>query len=122
MNPLLLDFGIHPQAAAVTSTLMVLFTSSSAALSFGFSHQLNLQFALVFGLCCMGASLVGVILVQRVVERSGKVGSTDIFSSQACLHASMLAMPTYADMSMHGIIGTFAPIIAFYTYHEWGVP
>ena len=63
MNPLLLDFGIHPQAAAATSTLMVLFTSSSAALSFGFSHQLNLQFALVFGLCCMAASLVGVILV-----------------------------------------------------------
>ena len=78
VNPLLLDFGIHPQAAAATSTLMVLFTSSSAALSFGFSHQLNLQFALVFGLCCMAASLVGVILVQRVVERSGKVGNTNM--------------------------------------------
>ena len=73
MNPLLLEFGIHPQAAAATSTLMVLFTSSSAALSFGFGHQLNLQFALVFGLCCMGASLAGVIVVQRIVQRSGKV-------------------------------------------------
>ena len=73
INPLLLEFGVHPQAAAATSTLMVLFTSSSAALSFGFGHQLNLQFALTFGLCCMGASLAGVVLVQRVVKRSGKV-------------------------------------------------
>ena len=73
VNPLLLEFNIHPQAAAATSTLMVLFSSSSAALSFGFGHQLNLHFALIFGLCCMGASLVGVLLVQRVVSRSGKV-------------------------------------------------
>ena len=80
MNPLLLEFGIHPQAAAATSTLMVLFTCSSAALSFGFGHQLNLQYALVFGLCCMGASLVGVILVQRIVKRSGKVRKPDIIT------------------------------------------
>ena len=75
VNPLLLEFNIHPQAAAATSTLMVLFSASSAALSFGFGHQLNLHFALIFGLCCMGASLVGVLLVQRIVKRSGKVGS-----------------------------------------------
>ena len=91
VNPLLLDFGIHPQAAAATSTLMVLFTSSSAALSFGFSHQLNLQFALVFGLCCMAASLVGVILVQHVVERSGKVGDTDMLPSSGPLNAAVAA-------------------------------
>ncbi|CAL5218926.1 g672 [Coccomyxa viridis] len=72
VNPLLLEFNIHPQAAAATSTLMVLFSASSAALSFGFGHQLNLHFALIFGLCCMGASLIGVLLVQRIVKRSGK--------------------------------------------------
>ena len=38
VNPLLLEFNIHPQAAAATSTLMVLFSSSSAALSFGFGQ------------------------------------------------------------------------------------
>ena len=85
VNPLLLEFGVHPQAAAATSTLMVLFTSSSAALSFGFGHQLNLQFALVFGLCCMGASLVGVVLVQRIVKRSGKVcGPDGILTAKPC--------------------------------------
>ncbi len=83
VNPLLLEFNIHPQAAAATSTLMVLFSSSSAALSFGFGHQLNLHFALIFGLCCMGASLVGVLLVQRMVQRSGKV----FLCFLACAHS-----------------------------------
>ncbi len=73
VNPLLLEFGTHPHVAAATSTLMVLFSSSSAALSFGFGGLLNLQFSLIFGLCCMGASLLGVLLVQRIVDRSGKV-------------------------------------------------
>jgi uncharacterized membrane protein YfcA len=75
VNPLLLEFGIHPHVAAATSTLMVLFSSSSAALSFGFSRLLNMQFALVFGLCCLGASIVGVLVVSRIVKRSGKVST-----------------------------------------------
>ena len=100
MNPLLLDFGVHPQAAAATSTLMVLFTSSSAALSFGFSHQLNLQFALVFGLCCMAASLVGVILVQRVVERSGKV-SPSIYILKSSLSACIYARHAHLCRHVH---------------------
>ncbi len=56
----------------------MLFSSSSAALSFGFSHLLNAQFALVFGLCCMAASLIGVLIVSRIVERSGNVRTLDI--------------------------------------------
>lgn len=58
-----------------TRAAQVLFSSSSAALSFGFAHLLNAQFALVFGLCCMGASLLGVLIVSRIVERSGRVHS-----------------------------------------------
>lgn len=72
IGPLLLAFDTHPRVAAATSTLMVLFSASSAALSFGFARALNLQFALVFGLCCMVASLAGVLLVSRIVQRSGK--------------------------------------------------
>lgn len=89
VNPLLLEFGTHPHVAAATSTLMVLFSSSSAALSFGFGGLLNLQFSLVFGLCCMGASLVGVLIVSRIVDRSGKV----------CHLADVLCMP-YAHFTL----------------------
>ena len=90
VNPLLLEFNIHPQAAAATSTLMVLFSSSSAALSFGFGHQLNLHFALIFGLCCMGASLAGVLLVQRMVKRSGKVFLCFLTCAHSCPRGSLL--------------------------------
>lgn len=47
MGPLLLEFGLHPMVSAATSGLMVLFSSSIAAFSFGFDHLLNTQFALV---------------------------------------------------------------------------
>jgi uncharacterized membrane protein YfcA len=73
IGPLLLEFGTHPHVAAATSTVMVLFSASSAALSFGFARLVNLQFALAFGLSCCVASLAGVLLVNRIIERSGKV-------------------------------------------------
>ena len=73
IGPLLLEFGTHPHVAAATSTVMVLFSASSAALSFGFARLVNLQFALTFGLSCFVASLAGVLLVNRIIERSGKV-------------------------------------------------
>lgn len=47
MGPLLLEFGLHPMVSAATSGLMVLFSSSIAAFSFGFDNLLNTQFALV---------------------------------------------------------------------------
>ncbi|KAK9808711.1 hypothetical protein WJX72_002354 [[Myrmecia] bisecta] len=72
INPLLLQLGIHPQVSAATSTLMVLFSGSSAALSFGFDHALNLQYALIFGLGCFATSFVGVIVVARIIKKSGK--------------------------------------------------
>ncbi|KAK9843827.1 hypothetical protein WJX81_007905 [Elliptochloris bilobata] len=72
MGPLLLEFGLHPMVSAATSGLMVLFSSSIAAFSFGFDGLLNMQFALIFGLGCFAASLAGVLLVARVVKRSGK--------------------------------------------------
>lgn len=104
VNPLLLEFNIHPQAAAATSTLMVLFSSSSAALSFGFGHQLNLHFALIFGLCCMGASLVGVLLVQRMVKRSGKVFLCFLTHAQGELSICCRACPKYAGEHDHTFI------------------
>ena len=49
VSPLLLELGLHPLVAAATSSLMVLFSASSAALSFAFDHLLNVQYALIYG-------------------------------------------------------------------------
>ena len=49
MSPLLLELGVHPLVAAATSSLMVLFSASSAALSFAFEKLLNVTFSLIYG-------------------------------------------------------------------------
>lgn len=48
--PLLLELGLHPLVAAATSSLMVLFSASTAALAFGFQGALNVTYALIFGI------------------------------------------------------------------------
>jgi uncharacterized membrane protein YfcA len=71
--PLLLELGLLPQVAAATSVLIVLCSTSAAAISFGVAGELNIQFALLFGFLCLGASLVGLLFVGRYVQRTGKV-------------------------------------------------
>ena len=72
-RPLLLELGMHPLISAATSSLMVLFSASSAMLSLAFDSSLNVEFALIFGLSCLAASLLGVLGVSHLVRKSGKV-------------------------------------------------
>ena len=73
IGPLMLELGVHPLVSAATSSMMVLFSSSMGALAYAFDGALNLQFAFIFGAACCAASLVGVLVVARIVKRSGKV-------------------------------------------------
>lgn len=72
LGPLMLSFGTHAKISAATSNLMVLFSSSAAAIVYGLAGDLNLQISLIFGLSCAVASLVGVFLISRLIDRSGK--------------------------------------------------
>ena len=72
LGPLLLSLGTHAKVAAATSNLMVLFSSSAAAIVYGLSGDLNLQISLIFGCSCALASLVGVFLISRAIDKSGK--------------------------------------------------
>ena len=72
LGPLLLSLGTHAKVAAATSNLMVLFSSSAAAIVYGLSGDLNLQISLIFGISCAVASLVGVFLISRAIDKSGK--------------------------------------------------
>lgn len=74
VGPLMLELGVHPLVSAATSSVMVLFASSMGAMAYAFAGALNLQFALIFGAACCLASLVGTLLIARIVTRSGKVG------------------------------------------------
>lgn len=60
------------QVVASTSVLMILFSSSTISLSYLFNGMLNTHYAIVFAPICFAASLVGVIVVGRLVKRTGR--------------------------------------------------
>ncbi|KAL4443802.1 hypothetical protein ABPG75_011539 [Micractinium tetrahymenae] len=72
MGPLFLELGVYPQAASATSGLLVLFSASSAVLSFAAAGRLNLQYAAVFGTACLAAAFAGTFHISRAVRRSGR--------------------------------------------------
>ena len=60
------------QVTASTAVLMILFSSSSIALSLAFQGILNVSYAQVFAPLCFVFSLLGVTLVGRIVRKSGR--------------------------------------------------
>ena len=51
---------------------MVLFSASVAAVSFAASGRLNVPYAVLFGSACLVAAFLGVLVVGRLVKRSGR--------------------------------------------------
>lgn len=72
LNPLMLEMGIHPLVSSATSSVMVLFSASTATFAFAVSGGLNYQFASVYGLVCAIASIFGVAVISASVRRSGR--------------------------------------------------
>ncbi len=60
------------QVVAPTAVVMILFSSSTIALSYFFSGELNTQYAWVFSPICFVAAFIGVTMIGRVVRRSGR--------------------------------------------------
>ena len=86
MGPLMLSLQVQPLASAATSTLMILFSSSAATLSFAVNGNINAQYALVYAPCNFLSSLAGVFVVGRLVRKTGK--SAMIVILLACLMAA----------------------------------
>lgn len=63
---------MHPQVASATASAMVLFSASSAAVSFALDGRLNLPHAVAFGAACAAAAYAGVALVGGAVRASGR--------------------------------------------------
>jgi len=64
LTPVLLDFGVHPQAAAATVVLLVFMSSTSAMLTFIMQGRLIVSYALLFsGVAVIGAGLGGPLLM-----------------------------------------------------------
>lgn len=68
--PLLLELGMLPAVASATSALCVLVSSAAGALQFLVLGMLFVDRALWFGATCMLGTLVGQVVVNRVVRRT----------------------------------------------------
>ena len=86
MGPLLLSLQVHPLVTAATSTLMILFSSSAATLSFAVAGNINTEYALIYGVCNSLSSFAGVLLIGKVVRKTGK--SAVIVILLACIMAA----------------------------------
>ncbi|XP_062207098.1 sulfite exporter TauE/SafE family protein 5-like isoform X1 [Phragmites australis] len=73
LNPVLLQIGIPPQTAAATSSFMVLFCASMSMVQFILLGMKGIGEASVYAGICFVASVVGVVVIERAVRKSGRV-------------------------------------------------
>ena len=87
LGPLLLELGAHPVAAAATSGLLVLGSSGSAVLDFGLDGRVDWVASGFFAALCAAASLVGTLVVGRIVQRSGRASLVVFILAVVVRHA-----------------------------------
>uniref|UniRef100_A0A0E0JPN4 Sulfite exporter TauE/SafE family protein n=1 Tax=Oryza punctata TaxID=4537 RepID=A0A0E0JPN4_ORYPU len=73
LNPVLLQIGIPPQTAAATSSFMVLFCASMSMVQFILLGMQGIGEASVYAGICFVASVVGAVVIERVIRKSGRV-------------------------------------------------
>ena len=75
VGPLLLELGVHPAAASATSALMVLFSASSAVVSFAAAGRLPGACAALLAPACLAAAAAGSLVIGGAVRRSGRASA-----------------------------------------------
>lgn len=73
LNPVLLQIGIPPQTAAATSSFMVLFCASMSMVQFILLGVEGIGQASIYAGICFVASVVGVVVIERAIRKSGRV-------------------------------------------------
>ncbi|XAR65583.1 hypothetical protein NMG60_11009747 [Bertholletia excelsa] len=94
ISPLLLQVGISPEVTAATCSFMVFFSSTMSAIQFlllGMEHVLG---ALIFAFICFVASILGLVVVQRSIERHGRA-SLIVFSVGIVMGLSTVLMTSF---------------------------
>lgn len=99
LGPLLLDLGIHPLVSTATSNFLVLFTSSSTSLQFILLGMMNYNYGLVCTICSTIGSYVGTIVIQRLMEKTGR-NSVLIFSLVFVLAVSTVFIPFHTFLEI----------------------
>uniref|UniRef100_M8BHW6 Uncharacterized protein n=1 Tax=Aegilops tauschii TaxID=37682 RepID=M8BHW6_AEGTA len=99
LNPVLLQIGIPPQTAAATSSFMVLFCASMSMVQFILLGMDGIGEASVYAGICFFASIAGVVLIERVVRKSGRV-SMIVFLVTAIMALSTVIVTCFGALDV----------------------
>ncbi|KAM3196055.1 hypothetical protein ACQJBY_071966 [Aegilops geniculata] len=73
LNPALLHIGVPPKTASATTMFMVLFCASMSMVQFIILGVDGIVGALVYALTCFVASIVGLVVIEGAIRKSGRV-------------------------------------------------
>ncbi|KAJ3708717.1 hypothetical protein LUZ61_012422 [Rhynchospora tenuis] len=103
LNPVFLQIGVLPQTAAATSSLMVLLSASMSMVQYILIGVRRINEAVMYAVLCFVASIVGLMTIQRVIEKSGRV-SLVVF-----MVSSVMALSTVI-ITLFGLIDVWRQI------------
>ena len=94
MAPLLLEIGLAPEAASATSSLLVMFTSSSTTLQFLVHGMLKMDYAgLLFGISML-ASCTGIFFINSLIKKYNR-SSIIVFALATAIGISTVLLPVF---------------------------
>uniref|UniRef100_A0A0E0FU94 Sulfite exporter TauE/SafE family protein n=1 Tax=Oryza nivara TaxID=4536 RepID=A0A0E0FU94_ORYNI len=91
LNPVLLQIGVPPKTASSTTMFMVLFCASMSMVQFIILGVDGIVTALVYAITCFVASIVGLVVIQGAIRKSGRV-SLIVFMVAAILALSVVVI------------------------------
>ncbi|WVZ68554.1 hypothetical protein U9M48_017483 [Paspalum notatum var. saurae] len=108
LNPVLLQIGIPPQTAAATSSFMVLFCASMSMAQYILLGMEGIGQASIYAGICFVASVIGVVVIERAVRKSGRV-SLIVFLVMAIMALSTVIVTGFGaqDVWMQYISGAY---------------
>ncbi|CAH2047928.1 unnamed protein product [Thlaspi arvense] len=99
ISPLLLQVGIAPEVTAATCSFMVLFSSTMSAIQYLLLGMEHTGTASLFAVVCFVASLVGLMVVQKVITQYGRA-SIIVFSVGIVMALSIVLMTSYGALDV----------------------
>jgi len=102
-GPLMLNWGLAPQASTATAIFMILFTSSSTILQFSLLGRLRLWPSVIFWTVGFAGGLAGSKVVAELMRRHGKPWMITI-SLGLLIVASALGMSVATSLRLLGVV------------------
>lgn len=94
ISPLLIQVGIAPEITSATCSFMVFFSSTMSAVEYLLLGMEQVNSSLILSSICFVASLIGLVVVQRAIEKHGRA-SLIVFSVGTVMALSTVLITSF---------------------------